>query len=62
MGFSRASYGLHFWIFLANLCAIGWSMMAFFKLTTYLCPILTTTVAAAGMGVCVFVLCVGVET
>ncbi len=40
---------LHFWAFIANLIAIGFAMMAFFKLTCYLCPILTTAVAAAGI-------------
>lgn len=41
--------GVPFWAFLANLVAIGFAMMCFFKLTCYLCPILTTAVAAAGI-------------
>lgn len=40
---------LPFWAFLGNLVAIGFAMMCFFKLTCYVCPILTTAVAAAGI-------------
>lgn len=49
MGFAKDQNGLHFAIFLSHLIVVGWAMMAFFRLTTYLCPNLTMAAAASGM-------------
>lgn len=49
MGFSRDGHGLLFLIFLAHLTLLGWAMMCFFKLSTFLCPDLTTSAALCGI-------------
>ncbi len=49
MGFARDNNGLNFVIFLAHLSLLGWAMMCFFKLTTFLCPDLTTSAALSGV-------------
>lgn len=46
----------HFGIFLLNLMAIGWAMMAFFRGTAFLCPSLTVVGAMAGIFVFSFLL------
>lgn len=60
MGFARDGNGLNFVIFLAHLTMLGWAMMCFFRLTTYLCPDLTTSAGLSGVRVCVRV-CVCAE-
>ncbi len=48
-GFARDQHGLHFFVFLAHLTLLGWSMMSFFKLTTFVSPDLTSSAAVAGI-------------
>jgi ABC-type multidrug transport system fused ATPase/permease subunit len=48
-GFARDDHGAHFFIFLAHLTLVGWAMMSFFKLTTFLSPDLTSAAAVSGI-------------
>ncbi len=48
-GFVRDNHGLHFFVFLAHLTLVGWAMMSFFKLTTFLSPNLTSAAAISGI-------------
>jgi len=48
-GFARDQHGLHFFVFLAHLTMVGWAMMSFFKLTTFLTANLTSAAAASGI-------------
>jgi len=48
-GFARDDHGLHFFVFLAHLTFVGWAMMSFFKLTTFLSPNLTSAAAISGI-------------
>jgi len=48
-GFARDDHGAHFFVFLAHLTSVGWAMMSFFKLTTFLSPDLTSAAAVSGI-------------